>query len=162
MAGCRSPVWTAWTPEFWYSYSAHPGYRAYRHNQFDRYIIEEVVPFIHVSHAATLMWRPWDAALARPPPAGTFRHPDQISKVQMLHVVFDITDIIIGYYDDNVYFNNPKDYLPRAQRSLYAGSSPTHKNHQLTSPQQTVFTPRPPLRVQRAAGEGVRFLWTFQ
>ena len=28
---------------------------------------------------------------------------------------FDIKDQLDGYYDDNVYFNNPPDFIPNAQ-----------------------------------------------
>ena len=29
--------------------------------------------------------------------------------------VFDVRDFVDGYYDDNVYFNNPVDYIPGDQ-----------------------------------------------
>lgn len=98
--------------ESWYNYSAHPGYRAYRHNQYDRYVSEEVVPFI-VSRTGN----PFVAAVGCSfggyhASNFAFRHPWQISKVVSMSGSFDITDNVMGYYDDNVYFNNPKDYLP--------------------------------------------------
>jgi len=41
-----------------------------------------------------------------------FRHPDLISHLISLSGAFDISDFFDGYYDDNVYFNSPYDYLP--------------------------------------------------
>ena len=32
---------------------------------------------------------------------------------------FDIRDQLDGYYDDNVYFNNPPDFIPNAQNGFY-------------------------------------------
>jgi len=32
---------------------------------------------------------------------------------------FDIKDQMDGYYDDNVYFNNPPDFIPNSQSPFY-------------------------------------------
>lgn len=32
--------------ESWYNYGAHPGYRVWRHMQYERYVVEEVLPLI--------------------------------------------------------------------------------------------------------------------
>ncbi|HEY4001724.1 MAG TPA: alpha/beta hydrolase-fold protein [Candidatus Xenobia bacterium] len=98
--------------ESWYNYGAHPGYRAFRHQQYDRYISEEVVPFIlsrtgnPFIAAAGCSFGGYHAANFG------FRHPDQISKIVSMSGSLDITDNVVGYYDDNVYYNNPKDYIP--------------------------------------------------
>ncbi|HLX12907.1 MAG TPA: alpha/beta fold hydrolase, partial [Bacteroidota bacterium] len=41
-----------------------------------------------------------------------FRHPDKISYLITMGGAFDIKQFIMGYYDENCYFNNPPDYLP--------------------------------------------------
>ena len=41
-----------------------------------------------------------------------FRHPDAVSHLISLSGAFDISDFFDGYYDDNIYFNSPYDYLP--------------------------------------------------
>lgn len=41
-----------------------------------------------------------------------FRHPDAVSNLITLSGAFDISDFFGGYYDDNIYFNSPYDYLP--------------------------------------------------
>jgi esterase/lipase superfamily enzyme len=98
--------------ESWYNKGVHPGHRAHRHNQYDRYVSEEVVPFMRAKAghdyivAAGCSFGGYHACNF------AFRHPDQVKKVVSMSGSFDITDNVPGYYDDNVYFNNPKDYLP--------------------------------------------------
>ncbi|MFL6584265.1 MAG: alpha/beta hydrolase-fold protein [Chthoniobacterales bacterium] len=41
-----------------------------------------------------------------------FRHPDEVSHVISLSGAFDISDFFQGYHDDNIYFNNPYEYIP--------------------------------------------------
>ena len=40
------------------------------------------------------------------------RHPDVVSACVTMSGSFDIKSFLDGYYDDNVYFNSPPDYLP--------------------------------------------------
>ena len=98
--------------ESWYNYDAHPGYRAWRHDQYDRYVAQEVLPFIR--------WKSGNDYIAA---TGCsfggyhainfgFRHPDQIRKIVSMSGSFDIRDNVVGYYDDHVYYNNPIDFLP--------------------------------------------------
>jgi esterase/lipase superfamily enzyme len=46
-----------------------------------------------------------------------FRHPEKVSYLFSLSGVFDIRARMDGYYDDNVYFNNPADYVPENQHA---------------------------------------------
>jgi esterase/lipase superfamily enzyme len=41
-----------------------------------------------------------------------FKHPDMVSHLFSMSGSFDIKSFMDGYYDDNVYFNNPVDFLP--------------------------------------------------
>ena len=41
----------------------------------------------------------------------SMRHPDLVSACVTMSGSFDIRSFLDGYYDDNVYFNNPPDYL---------------------------------------------------
>lgn len=41
-----------------------------------------------------------------------FRHPETVGYLFTMGGAFDIKQQVDGYYDDNVYFNNPPDYLP--------------------------------------------------
>ena len=41
-----------------------------------------------------------------------FRHPAFTSHCFSMSGIFDIRSFTDGYYDDNVYFNNPVDFIP--------------------------------------------------
>ncbi len=98
--------------ETFYNKALHPAARMLRYNQYQQYIMEEVLPFIHHTsgnefiivtgasfgayHAATFM----------------FKYPWNFGKLISLSGTFDIKPWLDGYYDDNVYFNNPVDFLP--------------------------------------------------
>lgn len=48
-----------------------------------------------------------------------FRHHDKVGYLFSMGGVFDIKQFILGYYDDNCYFNNPMDYLPNLEDEWY-------------------------------------------
>ena len=41
-----------------------------------------------------------------------FKHPGQFGKLIALSGAFDIRSFMDGFYDENVYFSNPVDFLP--------------------------------------------------
>ncbi|MCU0449472.1 MAG: alpha/beta hydrolase-fold protein [Bernardetiaceae bacterium] len=41
-----------------------------------------------------------------------FRHPDKVKYMFSLGGAFDIRSFMWGYYNDDIYFNNPVDYMP--------------------------------------------------
>ena len=41
-----------------------------------------------------------------------FRHPDVVSHLFSMSGAFDIRNFTSGYFDDDIYFNNPVDYVP--------------------------------------------------
>ena len=82
--------------------------------RYDRYITEEVLPLIRNENKE---------ADARPITTGAslgaflaaneyFKHPDLFRGVIAMSGSYDIRSYLKGHYDDNVYFNNPMDYLP--------------------------------------------------
>ncbi len=81
--------------------------------QYDRYITEEVLPLIrrdtgHEDARPLTTGASLGAFLA----ANTyFKHPDLFRGVIAMSGSYDIRSYLQGHYDDNVYFNNPADYL---------------------------------------------------
>ncbi|MBC7893630.1 MAG: esterase family protein [Sphingobacteriaceae bacterium] len=98
----------------WYAKHLHPSVRILNHNLYDRFLAEELVPFIQKEcnvekvAVAGCSFGGFHAANF------AFRHPELVSHVFAMGAAFDIRSFMDGYYDDNVYFNNPPDYLPNA------------------------------------------------
>jgi esterase/lipase superfamily enzyme len=104
----------------WFNEGAHPADRARRHNDYDRYIVEEVKPFIQAQGNAS------DACLATGCSLGAyhsanffFRHPEMFDAVIALSGLYSLAFSVGEYMDDNVYFNSPLAYLPNLQDEWY-------------------------------------------
>jgi esterase/lipase superfamily enzyme len=98
----------------WANGSIHPADRARRHEDYDRYIIHEVAPFIR-QHCANTS----DKFLTTGCSMGAyhavnffFRHPDVFDTVIALSGLYQLGMFVGDYMDDNVYFNTPLAYLP--------------------------------------------------
>lgn len=89
--------------------------------RYDHYITDEVLPLIR---------RDTGKPDARPVTTGAslgaflaantyFKHPDLFRGVIAISGSYDIRPYLNGYYDDNVYFNNPVDYLSNLSDDHY-------------------------------------------
>jgi esterase/lipase superfamily enzyme len=101
----------------WYNKNALPAERAYNHTCYDRLILDEVL-------GRALHETGFPKAIMAGCSFGayhainfSFRHPYKVSYVFSMSGAFDIKPRMDGYYDDNVYFNNPVDYIPDAEDS---------------------------------------------
>ena len=94
----------------WYNKSVAPGERAWNYNLYDRMLQTELIP-----------WMQYETGYERIATAGcsfggyhavntAFRHPELVSYCFSMSGAFDVRQFMEGYYDDNVYFNNPVDY----------------------------------------------------
>jgi esterase/lipase superfamily enzyme len=97
--------------ESWYGRGSSPARRAKRCTEYDRYLAEEVVPF-------SLRENPHPFLIAAGPSFGgyhavnfSFRHPALVGRVLGMSGIYDIKRFTDGYYDAEVYFNNPVDYI---------------------------------------------------
>lgn len=96
----------------WYNKSIHPADRVKNHVFYDEFILNEVVNGI--CHKKGIE----KVAVSGPSFGGyqaanfAFRHPEKVSHLFCMSAAFDILSFMDGYYDDNVYFNNPIDFLP--------------------------------------------------
>lgn len=99
--------------ESWLNEHVPPSYRALRHQQYNQYIVEEVVPFIRNSTSQETMIIVMGVSLGALLAANVFfRRPDIIGGMIVMSGSYDIKPYSDGYYDDNCYFNSPVDYLP--------------------------------------------------
>jgi esterase/lipase superfamily enzyme len=106
----------------WANWSAHPADRARRHQDYDRYIVNEVAPFIrqHCGGGDS------PKCLATGVSMGAyhalnffFRHPDVFNALIALSGLYQLSMFVGNYSDDNVYFNTPLAYLPNLHDPWY-------------------------------------------
>jgi esterase/lipase superfamily enzyme len=97
--------------EAWYASHRPPAERARRHDQYDQYLAQEVLPFTRhlndnpfliVTGASFGGYHAIDFAL---------RHPEQVNRVLSMSGLCDIRRLTDGYHDDGVYFHNPCEFL---------------------------------------------------
>jgi len=98
--------------ESWYNYGAPPRARVTRHLAFERYVLEEVLPFIGGRNGSGRLSVTGCSFGGYHAVNLTLRHPDRVDACISLGGAFDIKQFIAGYYDSDCYFNNPVDYLP--------------------------------------------------
>lgn len=96
----------------WYAKNIHPADRARNHALYDQFVYEEIVNRARkeTNHSKVVMAGCSFGAYHATNFA--FRHPEVVGYLFNMGGAFDIKDQVSGYYDDNIYFNNPPDYLP--------------------------------------------------
>ena len=103
--------------ESWLNSELHPKYKALRQVQYNNYIANEVVPFIWNSCQGRVGIITAGASLGAFHCSNQlFRRPDLFAGCIAMSGSFDIRGYYKGdYYDENVYFNNPVDYMPNLE-----------------------------------------------
>lgn len=96
----------------WYNKSIHPADRVKNHNWYDQFILNEVVHNIRVEKGIPKVCVAGASFGGYHAANFAFRHPESVSHLFSMSGAFDVKSFMDGYYDDNVYFNNPVDYLP--------------------------------------------------
>ncbi len=99
--------------ESWLNHWMSPQDKALRHQQFNHYVADEVVPFIYGACQGPVPIISAGASLGALHAANNFfRRPDLFDGVIAMSGCYDLKDYTKGYYDENCYFNSPVDYLP--------------------------------------------------
>lgn len=100
--------------ESWLNHHMHPHDKAIRHQQYNEYVVHEVVPFIHDHCQGLLPILTTGASLGALHAANNFfRRPDIFAGTIAMSGIYDLRAYTGAYFDDNVYFNSPVDYLSR-------------------------------------------------
>lgn len=88
--------------------------------RFDRYVTDEVLPLIRNEAGPDARPLTTGASLGAFLAANAyFKHPDLFRGVIAMSGSYDVGSYLKGFYDDNVYFNNPADYLPNLNDDYY-------------------------------------------
>ena len=91
---------------------ASPQWKAELLTRYDRYIMEEVMPLIRDECGQDAKPLTTGASLGAFLAANCyFKHPDQFRGTIAMSGSYDIRSYLKNYYDDNVYFNNPIQYV---------------------------------------------------
>jgi esterase/lipase superfamily enzyme len=98
--------------ESFYNKNADPYVRIVRHRQYDGYVVDEVIPFIHSLNPNRFIIAAGASFGAYHALNVAFKYPHLISKLIAMSGKYDIRTFMDGFYDDNVYFNNPVDFVP--------------------------------------------------
>ncbi|HMO34290.1 MAG TPA: alpha/beta hydrolase-fold protein [Lacibacter sp.] len=99
--------------ESWLNNEMAGEHKAIRHNQFNEYIYNEVVPFIRNTSS-------WDTSIYVSGASFGALHsmnlflkrPDLINGVVAMSGVYELTEYTKGYWDEQVYYNSPMHYMP--------------------------------------------------
>ena len=105
--------------ESWYNKSVHPRQRVERHMQYERYLLNEVLPFIRLKNPSPQLVVTGCSFGGYHCVNFALRHPDLVSGCVSMGGAFDIHQFLNGYYDDDCYFNCPPDYLQNLRDDWY-------------------------------------------
>ncbi len=100
--------------ESWMNHTMDPWHKSVRHQQWNSYVFDEVVPFIRNTTSPETPIFTCGASFGALHSMNLFlKRPDIINGVIAMSGVYDLTEYTKGHYDDNVYFNSPMHYIPR-------------------------------------------------
>jgi esterase/lipase superfamily enzyme len=100
----------------WYNKGVHPADRARNYNYYDKMLYDELAP-----------WAMHETGVGKIATAGCsfggyhavnfgLKHPDKTAHIFSMSGAFDIKQFVGGFYNDDVFYNNPVDYLPDSDR----------------------------------------------
>jgi esterase/lipase superfamily enzyme len=96
--------------ESWYNRSAPPAVRARRHVQYDRYVADEVLPFMSARNSNPFLITTGASFGAYHAVNFALRHPTLVNRAIGMSGLYDISQFADGDELD-IYFNNPCAYV---------------------------------------------------
>ena len=102
--------------ESWLNENMDPRDKAIRHEQFNNYVFNEVVPFIYEDCNGKVDIITCGASLGALHCANLFfKRPDLFTGTIAMSGSYDLSDYSDGYFDELCYFNSPMHYLPNLE-----------------------------------------------
>ncbi len=106
--------------ESWMNYEMIPEHKAIRHNDFNSYVFNEVVPFIRNATSNETMIYTCGASFGALHAMNLFlKRPDIINGVISMSGVYDLTEYSRGFWDEQVFYNSPVHYMPNLSDEWY-------------------------------------------
>lgn len=97
--------------ESWYS-GGHPYWRVRRHEQYDSYLLNEVLPFTWHRNPMPFLITAGASFGAYYALDFALRYPQWVSRAISMSGMCDIRRFCHGYHDDLVYYHNPVEFIP--------------------------------------------------
>jgi len=106
--------------ESWLNNEMLPEHKAIRHNDFNYYVFNEVIPFIRNSTSNDTFIFTCGASFGALHAMNLFlKKPDLINGAISMSGVYDLTEYTKGYWDEQVYYNSPIHYIPNLTDAWY-------------------------------------------
>jgi esterase/lipase superfamily enzyme len=102
-----------------YAKHLHPSVRIYNHICYDRMLNEELVPWIQNECGVDKIGVAGCSFGGYQALNFAFKHPEKVAYLFSMGGAFDIKGHLNGYYDENVFFNNPPDFMPDAHNDHF-------------------------------------------
>lgn len=115
--------------ESWLNNNMHPADKSRRHMHFNDYVCNEVVPFIFNHCRGRVPVITTGASFGALHSANLFfRRPDLFQGTIALSGTYDLKEYTKGYWDENVYFNSPADYIKNLNDGSVLSQLRNHKS----------------------------------
>lgn len=98
--------------ESFFNTDVEPRIRISRHRQYEHYLLDEVIPFIRKTASNPFIMAAGIHMGGYHTLNMLLKYPGQIQKGITIGGRFQIRPFMGDFFDDNVYFNNPVEYLP--------------------------------------------------
>ncbi|HLF45962.1 MAG TPA: alpha/beta hydrolase-fold protein [Chitinophagaceae bacterium] len=99
--------------ESWLNNEIKPRHKSMRHQQWNDYVFNEVVPFIKTNTSPETPVITCGASFGALHSMNLFlKRPDLINGVIAMSGVYDLSEYTKGYFDEDVYFNSPWHFMP--------------------------------------------------
>jgi esterase/lipase superfamily enzyme len=106
--------------ESWMNNEMVPEHKGIRHNQFNEYVYNEVIPFIRNTTSKDIMVYTCGASFGALHAMNLFlKRPDIINGAISLSGVYNLTEYTKGFWDDQVFYNSPEHYMPTLEDNYY-------------------------------------------
>ena len=136
--------------ESWLNNHMHPRDKSIRHQQFNAYVFEEVVPFIRNMTSQDTPIITCGASLGALHAANLFfQRPDLLNGVIAMSGNYDLSTYTDGYHDQDVYFNSPMQYLPNLEDEHVLSSIRRSRNIHILTGSGSYETPEASRRFSR-------------
>jgi esterase/lipase superfamily enzyme len=103
----------------WYAKHLHPSLRVLNHICYDKMLNEELIQAIRYQCKVDKVGVAGCSFGGYQALNFAFKHPDKVAYLFSMSGSFNIKSFLDGYYDDNVYFNNPVDFIQNEEGWRY-------------------------------------------